>query len=828
MARHLTHKAAHTYGVLDPLMVERNDTKFVQGSLADALNCICLPQGGYTERGGTDHITVTRRTPAAVAITSGMITNANGGVKANLIDGDPAVTFVTAAVAADPFVLFTVDYGAPVDISHIDILGFKAELLDRDNCLKVQYHNGVTFVDFAPAVHLRKKERNRRFARAPMLGNLSLQQWRLVVTGGAGVGTITIGEIKSWSETAALSAQTTTRRYNYSVDRYYTLVLSAGNCDVFRLGVWLAACSMESTGTMIREIKHLPSDDTILFFHQDMAPQAIVRQGSDNEWQWGRQAFQNIPLADLGGVYTNGVNEKQTVRLFGATGNTFDLQVEGETTTAFALNATGSVTAAAIKAALEALANVDAGLTVTALSSATEFRVEFSGGSNAGKNWGEMTGRGLSAVGDSVLVRTEQKGIPAGEPIMSDSAGWPAVGRFAQQRLILAGFRSRPKSWLMSVAGEPFNLESTREGADAGRVYDLDDDDTNVIRDIHVGSTIQFFLDGSVWSLPKENLDAEKVPRSVKSDAPGIDRKVRPISIDNALFYPQRGGNTLRSMVFSELEQNFLADNASVLSAFLYSQPVDSALRRSTKGNDADLLFVPRADGGMTTITLMRAQEVSGFMPHLTMSGKFLSVSIDANEDVWFICERTVDGVIRHCLEKMQPEKLLDGAIDVALGAPSATVTGLAKFNGQTVHVIGDGDYVGAFPVAGGQVTLPQQLQATARAGHWTAPLATDVPFRPEEEDGRPIARQKRVYAAEISLYKTTSVAIAANGGETENVPLLDMDNQPMDTPLSALPFTGRRRIEGMPGFTETAQFTITQVFPGRLTVRAVNKEIAA
>jgi hypothetical protein len=832
MVRVLTHKAAHTYGVLDPLMAERSDTKFVQGSLAAAQNIVVLPQGGYTDHGGTTHKALARRVPAAVAITSGMITNTNGGTKANLIDGDKAVTFVTNSVNADPFVLFTVDYSTPQNIAFIDLIDFKSATA-RDSSLKIQYHNGTTFVDFAPAVHLRTTLRTRRFARDPSLGNLALTQWRAVVVGGSGPGAITIGETKSWTETSTLS-QTISRRYNYSVERFYTLVLTEGNCDIFRAGVWQAACGMESTSAIMREIKHLPSDDTVLFFHQDMAPQAIVRQGSDTEWQWGRQVFENVPLVDLGGTYTNGVNEKQVIRTYNVTaGFTIALTIEGEETDGIPANVNiandpqeSVPTATAVKDALEALPNVEPGLTVT--QSGRTHTVEFTGGDNAGRQWGLIVGRAVENSNGIVTVTRSVRGKAAGEPIMSDARGWPAVGRFHQQRLILGGFKSRPKSWVMSVSGDVFNLEALRIGADAGRLYDLDDDDTNVIRDIHVGSTLMFFLDGSVWSMAKEALDADKVPRLIKSDSPGIDRKIRPISLDNALFYMQRGGNTLRSTVFSEIEQNFLADNASVLSAFLIKQPVDSALRRAVQGNDADLLFLPMDDGTMTSITLMRTQEVSGFAPHVT-SGKYLSISVDAIEDTWLICERQVDGATRHCLELMEPKKLLDGAIDIALGGPTSTLTGLAKFNGQTVHVIGDGDYRGTFVVSAGAINLGAiSLSSSARVGTWLPPSATDIAFRPQEEEGRPLARQKRNFAVELSLHETTSVAIIANGGTSENVPLLDMDNQPMDTPLSLLPFTGRRRIEGLPGFTETAQLTVTQLFPGRLIVRSVTKEIAA
>lgn len=831
MARVLTHQAAHTYGVLDPLMIERRDTKFVPGSLADALNVIMLPQGGYRDRGGTTHIKLCRRVLEAEAVTAGLITAPNGGTIANAIDDDEATLFTTAAVNADPFVVMEVDFGSAKTIAAIDT-HFKSAAA-RDDCVKWQYFDGAAWQDFAPAVDIRATGfRRRRFAREPEAAAITRQQWRLVITGGAGPGAIDVGEIAFWRESATLSLARA-RRYNYSVDRYYTLVITSGNIDIYRreAGVtsWLAACKIEAQSAMVPEVKHLPSDDTVLFFHQDMPPQFILRQGADDEWQWGRRSFEHIPLSDLGGVYTNGINEVQVVHLYGiGTGNQFDLQLEGETTTPITIDGTASNTATAIKNALEALPNVDAGLTVTDRS-ASEFEVEFSGDENAGRRWLEMTGRSITDLNGVVVVRTETRGKAPGEPIMSETAGWPAVGRFLQQRLILAGFRSRPKSWLMSTTGHPFNLDSERIGADAGRVFDLDDDDTNIIRDIHISSRIMFFLDGSVWSMPQDALSAENVPRLIKSDAPGIIREVRPISLDNAMFYVQRGGKALRGTVYSELEQNFIADNASVLSAFLMrAGPRDAALRRAVSGNDADLLLIPTNDGRLLTITMMRTQDVSGFAPHAT-EGEFHSVSVDAAEDVWFIAEREINADTRYALELMEADKLLDGAIEIVPGAPTSTLTGLDQFEGQTMHVIGDGDWLGSYEVTGGEIDLgTKQVEELARVGHWPVPTATDTPYYPQEEAGRPLSRKKRVFAADISLLDTTSLAIAANGGPAQNVPLLDADVSPMDTPLSELPFTGRRRVENLLGFTETAQLTLTQLFPGRLTVRSVTKEIAA
>jgi hypothetical protein len=507
------------------------------------------------------------------------------------------------------------------------------------------------------------------------------------------------------------------------------------------------------------------------------------------------------------------------------------MTVEGEVSAGIPVDRGGTnMNAATLQAGLEALPNVDPGLTVTKPDGidSQNLTVEFSGGFNAGRPWALMVGRAIEDTDGVVSVTRKQKGKKPGEPVMSATRGWPAVGRYVQQRLILGGFKSRPKSFIMSNVGEVFNLDTERVGPTAARLYDIDDDDTNVIRDITVGRALQLFTDGSVWMMEFDVLDADKTPILIKSDSPGISKNVRPTSIDNQQFYVQRGGETLRSMVFNEIEQNWLADNASVISASLMHDPVDSALRRAILGNDADMLFLPLENGDMLAITLMRTQEVSGFVTQRT-AGLIKSIAVDAEEIAWLIVQRNVQDFQRNCFERMEPAKVLDGALEVDYGSQVSLLTNLIKYKNQTVHVFGDDDWLGQFLVSDtGTIDISPETARFVRVGYWIAPYALDVPFYPQEEQKYPMAAMKRVFAVEFSLLDTTSFAIYANGDKIRNVPLVHLDTDEADTPLTLLPFTGRRRLEGLPGFTATAQLGITQVFPGRMTCRSITKEIVA
>lgn len=819
------HKSAHTYGVLDPAMAERRDTKFVASSLSDALNVIMMPQGGYRDRGGSSRHGLARKSIAQFALDAGMLTAPNSGTVANLLDGDDATTLDTTAVPADPFVVLEIDLGAAQNVVAVDVSGFLAGTASRDDALEVQYDSGAGWVRIGPAQNLRTTARSRRLAVAPSAGSVSAQNLRIVVTGGAGPGTISIGGLKVWTD-AGVAVEPRLFRFNRSVEERFMLVVTPENADVFQDGAYQASVALPVTEAMLERLKTEKKDDSLTLWHHDLPPQLLQWQGAADEWQAGPIPFKNIPRHDFGDVvYANGVNEIQRINLVSiGAGNSFELELEGEITLSIINSGNTSVNMDRIKDALEALSNVDAGLTVTGHSS-TDFSIEFTGGDNAARDWLQMSGIAHNE-GGVVTVRTTQKGQAGGEDPFSASRGYPAVGRFVSGRLVMAGLKSLPNHYLASVSGDVFNLNIQLPGAAAAMLYAIDDEDLGEIWDIRVGQSLLFFTDSAIWHLVQTDFSAEQRPQLQRSDAPGIEPHMPPLSLDNSIFYIQRGGQVLRQLSFSEIERNFLGENASVLSSFLIDQPKSWALRRARKDNDADLLMLTDAAGRMVTITLMRAQDVSGFAPHGT-AGSYVSLQADAESDIWQICERQVAGENRYVLERMEPDGFTDSAVLFELAPASDTLTGLSAYEGQELHVWADQHFVGKFTVSGGAITLPYAV-SRAEAGFWTAPSATDVRFVLDEETGRPQARVIRVFKTEISLLDTTSCALRVNDGELFDVPFEIHDETPEDSPRGERPFTGQIEHEGWPGFTEGGHVTVTQMYPGRLHVRQVKKGMVA
>ncbi len=824
-----TVQSSNTYGVLDPKVIERRDTKFVGGSLSDGNDIVILPQGGYTRRGGSDDFGRVRRKLASETVTAGMLTLPNGGTASDLLDPDTEIT--TSAASGTRFVLFEIDFGSDKTLHFIDIAGVSIATTGADGALLAEWHDGAAWQAFGAALKIDKTGRTRRFASgAPGHGGHTAQRFRVAVDATTAAGTVTFSAVSCHGETATL-ADAIVRTFKPEGTTAHQIVYSEGNADIFLGGVWQAAADWPVTEAMLRQVKLEPKYDTVLGFHVDLQPHRLFRLGASTEWSSEPVTFDNIPLVDYGGDYTNGVTAVQRITLYQfIAGDQFELLLEGEPTTAITIDGTATVTAASIKAALEALTNVDPGLTVVPVASQFVFDVTFTGGDNAERPWLTMTGTALNLSG-FITIRTTIKGKAPGEPLISAARGWPTVGRYAQQRLIMAGMKSRPKDMLASVQGEPFDFNTEVDVATSAFSYEIDGKANTEIRDIIVAQTLLFVGDNEIAFLKNKILSATEVPEFGVSDSPGIKAGLRAATSDNAVFYGQdpgdNAGDALRLVNYTAIEESFVSDNASILSAHLIDEPVDLVRRRATRAINADLLVEVNAPGTITVLTMMRTQEVSGFAPWTT-DGAWLSADVDADNALWFTTRREIDGTDETRLERYSEAHWLDGAVTQTVSPASATVSGLDAFNGRSIWIIANDQAFGPVTPQGGAVTLDAAVSGTVIAGSWAQMTATDPEVRLTEETRRRNARLKRVCRAVTSVFETTSLAMRANDGETFEVPLRSNAETVTDTGPLAMPVTGRVEADGMHGFTPHGKLTITQLWPGGLTVRSVEKDIAA
>jgi hypothetical protein len=270
---------------------------------------------------------------------------------------------------------------------------------------------------------------------------------------------------------------------------------------------------------------------------------------------------------------------------------------------------------------------------------------------------------------------------------------------------------------------------------------------------------------------------------------------------------------------YTDVEGNFVALNISVLGSHLLHQVRDMALRKSRLSVDGNQLGFCLSDGAARMVTLLREQEVTGFTRITSGEGAFRAVSVNGRNEMSWIVDRP-DGPR---LERFEDGLLLDEAISFAYGVPTPTISGLSRFNGREVWCVADQDVFGPVTVSGGQISLPVSISA-ATVGTWTPPRVQTLPLPRDIGPNIVLKRRARIHSVQLSLVDTTSVAVSVNGRAPFPIDLRRWGMQ-ADMPELAQGFTGTIPLRGLTGFADEPNITITQVRPGRLTVRSMTLE---
>lgn len=695
--------------------------------------------------------------------------------------------------------------------------------------------------------------RNRRFASRPGV-TVTARNYRIVVTGGVGIGAVSLAGVRFWRERRATSPARVFP-FDRALDAVYDLVLTARNVDVFKRAAsgartFVASIAVPIAAHQIDEVTVVQSRDTMLLFHEDVPTVRIVRQGSDFEWNADILPAYNVPALKSGTAFSGNQNEVQDVAAPGfVAGQQFVVWL-GDAVSAPVTYVDAASLPAQIATALDALPGV-AAPSVALLDATPTVRITFDG-ANGSRAWPAITLAPLGAATADPTHTIVQQGLFAGGPFFGARTGWPRCGFFVQGRLIVAGFRAAPQSWGVSA------LDSYDFKDDAGPAEDpaktappltadmaffrtLDTDQLEIIQQVFVGRNLQFFTDSSEWYVDSRTLDATQPANAIRATGSGIKSSVRAVFAEGSTVIVQQGGRTVRDFMFNDVEQSYKAEPLSLLGPHLLTDVVDIAQRKARSTQEANLLFFINADGSLVSLSLLRTQEVIAMVPAST-DGAFRAVAGHFNGDVVFLVERaSVANGADIYLETRDDTLLLDAAVRLKSPTPIITVTGLEAHEGKPVWVYAGKQLCGPFTVAGGSVAIAPADAATELTAGLFAPvtgalqkirgkLSEDMPFRPPG----------RIYAAGFALKDTGHLQISTNGSAWRDLPLTVMDGAPRDPgqfeegadygpdlPLLERLVTGEVVVENLRGWSKHPQMKFRQIVPAPLHVKAIRQEIA-
>lgn len=301
------------------------------------------------------------------------------------------------------------------------------------------------------------------------------------------------------------------------------------------------------------------------------------------------------------------------------------------------------------------------------------------------------TGLVLEALNDGQTTRDWD------EQAFSQVHGYPITAGFWQDRLVVGGSRDLPDAIWMSRTGRYFDFDEGTGLDDEAIRFRLGTQRNHAIRALVSGRQLQVFTSAGEWALSGDPL----TPSTIRADQQTgigslVGRNVAPVEVDGATLFLSRSGKELREFLFTDDQQAFQASDLAVLARHLLENPVDltfDPIRR--------LVLVAKADGSMAAATIDRENGIVAWS-RITTNGLIRSVAhLDGR--TWLLVSRS--GTV--ALEYLDDSIGVDGALLFSTSPPRSVWSGLGRFDGKQVWLVGDDQPGIRALVENGSVTLP-------------------------------------------------------------------------------------------------------------------------
>lgn len=525
--------------------------------------------------------------------------------------------------------------------------------------------------------------------------------------------------------------------FEFSTEQAYLIVLTAGGFRVFLGDAQVAQGAGPWTASMLPNLAFTQSADTLLLVHPDMAPQRITRT-SHTSWQVTGWPWTFLPFFRFAAP-------EVALTPAGASG---------------LVNVTASAPAFQPGHAGARLRLRNARATVTGVVSPTLAIVQ------------------LDTPLPDASPTTDWE-----EPAFSPVRGWPVSCCFHQDRLVIGGSRDLPNRLWLSRSGELYNFDKGEGLDDQGIEFGLVSDQVNAIRAVFSGRHLQVFTTGGEWMVSGDPLTPSSIQLNRQTRIGSLpQRMVPPTDVDGSTIFAARSGRSLHEFAYTDVQQAYQSNDLGLVAAHLVRDPVSMTYDQTRR-----LLHVVMADGGMATLTLFRAEQVTAWTRQET-EGAFRAV---AEVDGRVFCAVERFGTLR--LERLDPDLALDAALGGESATPRAAWSGLSHLEGREVGVLADGAPRQPATVSGGAATLEDAataVQIGLRFAHEVEPLPPEL-VTPGGSRAAPV----RLVSVTFRLLATSALSVDLGRGP-KPVPFRRLDTALLDQ--GPEPFTGDLKLAAL------------------------------
>ncbi|MGG5887987.1 hypothetical protein ACLF3G_12685 [Falsiroseomonas sp. HC035] len=528
---------------------------------------------------------------------------------------------------------------------------------------------------------------------------------------------------------AALPGAARLMPFEFNTEQTYLLALSDARLQVFLGDAEVASLPAPWTAAMLPQLSYTQSADTLLLFHPEMPPQRLTRS-SHTAWTITTFAFSRMPFhafrPDIA-LTPSGTSGMITVTasapLFQPGHVATHMRLKGRRIQVFT-----------VLDALTATAHCDELL-------------------------------------EDVLPTNDWQ-----ESAFSSVRGQPVCAGFHQDRLVLGGSRDLPNRLWLSRTGDLGDFDSGSGLDDEGIEFALVSDQVNAIRAVFSGRHLQVFTSGAEWMVTGDPLTPSSIQLNRQTRIGSVvERQVPPVDVDGATLFVARSGRGVHEFAYTDVADAYQANDLALVARHLVQTPVSMAYDQTAR-----LLHVVMADGGIATLTLYRAEQVTAWT-RLETQGAFRAVA-ETEGRVYALVERFGT----HRLERFDAAAGLDAALAGIAALPQDSWSGLAHLEGQQVGLLADGAPRAAETVVDGAIPV-EPPAATVQAGLPFRHVIEPLPMALGGASGA-AAAPLRLVSATFRILATPALEVDLGRG-VQPVPFRRLDTALLDA--APVPFTG-------------------------------------
>lgn len=668
--------------------------------------------------------------------------------------------------------------------------------------------------------------------------------------------------------------------FEFSTTDSYLLTFVAGRIYVYKAGVlqtningsgndYITATGL--TAAMLDELDYTQAVDTLIICHEDLVTKRLVRN-SDTSWTWEDLPLINIPKfaydfdahsptftitpsAVTGNITltasaattdtgTAQAGSSNTITLKAASSYTSDDQPNGMFVTITSGTGVGQTRHVEDYVASTKVLTVYPAWT-TPPNATSSYKVSPFAPSAVGEyvqgNNGFGRARYVEYVSDTVMKAVtlvpffDTSGLTSGnwqsehgfEDSWSATKGWPRSATFHQGRLYFGGSKSRTNTIWGSRVADYFNFDFGTGLDDEAVEATLSTDQYNAISKITSGSDLRIFTTGGEFVIANSQGSPITPSTLLVKPQTRLGAKVGvPIEdLNGASVFVQRQGQAINAFQYSDTVNAYSITPLSVLSSHLIKDPTDLAIRRGTSTDETDTLYlVNGTDGSMTVYSILSSQGViaaSEFTTGIDEADEFIAVAVEI-DTVYVVVKRTINSSVKYYLEQFNRDTLLDSALVATVGGSTSSIT-VDHLPNTEVGILTDGLVQAA-------VTVPSSAPYTVSFD----PAATEnyqvgidisveirtMPQEPNLPTGTSLGVQKRILQVDALVKDSQHMNI--NG---YLVAFQAVGITPLGVPVPE--YTGRKTIHGLLGYTDDGKITITQTFPLKLNLIAMEYRLS-